>query len=340
MHPSLKQNKDILMNNTPLVSVIVPIYMVEDYLEKAVNSILRQTYNNLEIILIDDGSTDNCPKICDTYKSLDHRIIVIHQDNVGVADARNVGLDIAKGQFIVFVDSDDYIHPRMIEILIAPILEGKAQMSVCSYKEVWTKDTEENEESIAIEYTFLKNRQEKWEYFFGNKMTEFVVAWNKIYPRKFFSEIRFPSGRFYEDEVTICKLLDKAGIIAYIEKPLYYYLRREDSITLRPYGRHSLDKLVAYKGKVSYHMQKKYYDWAERDLYQYKLQIIRCEKSIKECDETFKEDYLNALKEYRNTVKSSVFKLPISLKRKIAYIASAYVPSFYNKYYYHKGAVN
>ena len=127
----------------PLITVIVPIYHVEKYLHRCVDSILNQTYENLEIILVDDGSGDACSSICDEYAGRDSRIVVIHKENGGLSDARNAGIEIAKGQYLAFVDSDDYIHKDMYKILMKEILESNAEVSICSYKYVY--DNKEKE---------------------------------------------------------------------------------------------------------------------------------------------------------------------------------------------------
>lgn len=223
-----------------MVSIIVPIYKVEAYLEKCIQSIQNQTYKEVEIILVDDGSPDGCGKICDAYAEEDARIKVIHKENGGLSDARNKGLDIAVGDYILFVDSDDYIHPQMVEILLTNLQYTDADMVVCGFKQVWEKD-----EVVFPEFTSnavaegIKGEAGKTvEVFRGqdvmnnlqykNLLT--VVAWNKLYKAELFQEIRYPKGRIHEDEFLTHHILHLCKKTAYIKEELYYYLQRSDSI--------------------------------------------------------------------------------------------------------------
>ena len=203
-----------------LISVIVPIYKVEAYLKKCIKSIQNQTYSNLEIILVDDGSPDGCGAICDRYAKEDTRIRVIHKENGGLSDARNKGLDIATGEYILFVDSDDYIHPQMVEILLQHLEVVDADMAVCGFKTV-----EENEEVIfdCFDICETAGREKKTEVVgidagevfegqavmnnlqYKNLLT--VVAWNKLYKAELFAELRYPKGRVQEDEFLVHHIL-------------------------------------------------------------------------------------------------------------------------------------
>ena len=183
------------INNTssPLVSVIVPIYMVEKYICECVNSIILQSYKNLEIILVDDGSPDRCPEICDEYAKQDSRIKVIHKPNGGLSDARNAGIEIAEGEYLSFVDSDDVIHHEMIEVLMQPLIENKElKMSACQCLYFNDGDifdtTQEIKPMVIIDYNV----------FFTKKL--WVTAWGKIYKKELFREIKYPVGRIHEDE--------------------------------------------------------------------------------------------------------------------------------------------
>ena len=189
-----------------LISVIVPIYKVEKYLEKCILNIVNQTYSNLEIILVDDGSPDNSGKICDEYARKDSRIKVVHKLNGGLSDARNAGIEIATGKYIAFVDSDDYIEEKMISKLYDLLKANDADVSacnICKFYEDKEIELDENEEIVksyppeqAILLTILDDS-------FGN------YAWNKLYRSELFSDVRFPFKRRYEDIATIYKILDK-----------------------------------------------------------------------------------------------------------------------------------
>ncbi|MCH5275271.1 MAG: glycosyltransferase [Lachnospiraceae bacterium] len=210
------------------ISVIIPIYNVEAYLEKCVTSVRCQSYQNLEIILVDDGSPDHCGAFCDRYAGEDSRIKVLHKENGGLSDARNKGLDIATGEYILFVDSDDFIHPEMIEILYHNLQAAEADISVCGFLSV-----EEGEEvSLALP------GDSKTEVFGGEEVMHClqhrnlltVVAWNKLYKRSLFAELRYPKGKLHEDEFLIHHLLHQCKRIVYTDGKLYYYLQRSGSI--------------------------------------------------------------------------------------------------------------
>lgn len=210
-----------------LISVIVPIYKVEIYLENCIKSIVNQTYENLQIILVEDGSPDRCGNICDKYEQLDSRIIVIHKENGGVSDARNTGLDASTGKYIIFIDSDDYIHPQMIQVLMSNLKQYDTDISICSYKLVKDMNSINNEYS---NHTVIYNNVEALSNMYNDLYITTVVAWNKVYKRSLFEGIQFPKGKVHEDEFTIYKLLYKANKIVYTDAVLYYYLQRNTSI--------------------------------------------------------------------------------------------------------------
>lgn len=209
-----------------MISIIVPVYMVEQYLDKCIISILNQTYKDLQIILVDDGSSDQCGKICDLYREKDSRICVIHKPNGGLSDARNAGLDVAKGEYIGFVDSDDYIAPHMYEILLSNLLETNSDISVCSFQ--WLKEDEmpeipgENNLYVFEGHSILQQLIE------NNLNT--VVAWNKLYKKEVFNKERYEVGRIHEDEFIIHRLLIRTKRIVYTECKLYNYIKHKDSI--------------------------------------------------------------------------------------------------------------
>ena len=212
---------------SPKISVIVPVYNVEDYLDRCVQSIINQTYKNLEIILVDDGSPDNCGRICDEYAIKDNRIKVIHKENGGLSDARNTGINVATGDFFGFVDSDDFIHPEMYETLLLNILKDDVDISVCYFEKV-TDDIVVFDKS---DYKVLTiNNLAALDQLFTFGSINIVIAWNKLYKRDLFYGIQYPQGRIREDEFTTYKLLYRAKRIGIVERAMYYYFQREGSI--------------------------------------------------------------------------------------------------------------
>ncbi|WP_051217003.1 glycosyltransferase family 2 protein [Butyrivibrio fibrisolvens] len=210
----------------PLITVIVPVYNVEIYLNRCVNSIIEQNYKNLEVILVDDGSTDESGAICDEYSQRDPRITVIHKENGGLSSAKNAGLDIMTGEYVTFVDSDDYVSSDYVDYLYTMILKYKADMSICQLKRVFNY------------ITALEIRKEQLECFDG-----VTAAKHYLYQRKFtasshckmykawlFDGIRYPVGYYYEDMAVICQLLLKTSTVIVSNQQKYYYLQRTDSI--------------------------------------------------------------------------------------------------------------
>lgn len=211
--------------STPFISVIVPIYKVEPYLRKCLDSIVGQTYANLEIILVDDGSPDGCGAICDEYAARDERIRVIHKENGGVSSARNVGLAAATGAWIGWVDPDDWIEPDMFAYLLSNALAFHAEIAICSRYE------ERRRRSV----------------FLGWKKTEVIGTeeamfrlledcamqnhlWDKLYRRELYEGFCFPEGRTYEDVAAVYRLFERAKKIVCLSEAKYHYLQRADSI--------------------------------------------------------------------------------------------------------------
>ena len=209
-----------------LISIIVPVYNVEKYLERCVNSIINQTYKNIEIILVNDGSTDNSGNICDKFGKKDSRIKIIHKSNGGLSDARNAGLKIAKGEYIGFVDSDDYIKEDMFETLYNLNKEHNSEISIVSYYEYYNDKLIAVRDSKKLE-VFNKISAIK-ELLIDTKIQSY--AWNKLFKKELFENLEFPTNKNFEDIATTLLLFEKANKIVLLEDPKYYYLRRDNSI--------------------------------------------------------------------------------------------------------------
>lgn len=222
-----------MSNKDKLISIIVPIYKVEKYLKKCIESILKQTYKNIEIILVDDGSPDNCGKICDDYKQMDKRIKVIHKNNGGLSEARNYGIREARGDYLLFVDSDDFIAENICEILINNINKYSADMAICNFYYVFeNKKAIKNEMSSKKDVQVLEKENIIREYFL-NYSVDLNVAWNKLYKKDIFkgkNAILFPVGKLHEDTYIMYKIYYNLNRLVRINKPLYYYRQRNDSI--------------------------------------------------------------------------------------------------------------
>ncbi|WP_019242603.1 MULTISPECIES: glycosyltransferase family 2 protein [Bacillus] len=243
-----------------LISVIVPIYNVEKYLKRCVDSILNQTYGNIEVILVDDGSIDQSSKICDEYAELDQRIRVIHQKNQGLSAARNCGIDFAKGNFIAFVDSDDSIHEQMYEILHRNIKKYNADISICNYNRGYKNFNNENNINKMKESIIVCNKIESMMNM-NNSLGEItIVAWNKLYRKGLFENIRFKVGKIHEDEFIIHRLLEKVTSVVYTSLPLYNYMQRDSSITRKKFNIKRLDVFEALEDRMDFFLEKGYKD--------------------------------------------------------------------------------
>lgn len=206
------------------LSVIMPVYKAEEYIYKAVDSILNQTYANLEVILVDDGSPDNCGKICDEYAEKDSRVKVIHKKNGGQADARNFGIEAASGEFIGFVDSDDYIEPYMYQEMIDYMQQNSLDIVCGDTKQI--KGKKIKFKPRHKENLIWNNNEAICENLSGSLDN---AVTNKIYKRKVIGDIRFPKGRVYEDVATIYKFIYNADRVGYLAKGYYYYIKRKGS---------------------------------------------------------------------------------------------------------------
>lgn len=240
----------------PLISIIVPIYGVEDYLKRCVDSLLVQTYENLEIILVDDGSPDGCPAICDEYARMDRRIRVIHQENAGLSGARNSGIKLAKGEYLAFVDSDDYVTPDFIEALYGLTEETGCLIAQCRFAYVQGGPLSGGESRSFRIY----RGESLMEQLYGSEdeATYFVVAWNKLYRRDLFEHIRYPEGRIHEDEATTYLLFHEGKKLAFLDRALYgYYTKNSGSITAR-FSEKRLQWLTAHEERIEFFKRNGY----------------------------------------------------------------------------------
>lgn len=250
------------MINNDLISIVVPVYNVEKYVKYCVESIVNQKYNNLEIILVDDGSTDNSGKICDEYSKLDNRIKVIHKENGGLADARNVGISYATGEYIGFVDSDDYIHPDFYQTLYDLLLDNNADISECQFLRIAVEKIEDaknildsENSKVVNEYKIEKNI-DALRNLYGPRLKPYiqkVVVWNKLYKKSLFNDVEFPVGKLHEDEFTTYKILSKCTNIVSTNLYLHGYMQTKNSIMRNVIKQKRIDdNLGAYEEAVKF----------------------------------------------------------------------------------------
>lgn len=301
-----------------LISVIVPVYQVENYLNQCIESIIEQTYTNLEIILIDDGSKDNCPQICDDWSIKDKRIKVIHKKNGGLSDARNVGLDIAKGKYIAFIDSDDWVDSRYIELLYNSLIKSEADISACSIQKVYDADSVDPY-NLNPKLQLVTPKEAIKDILYDRRFK--TVAWNKLYSKEILSGERFIVGRIHEDEFFSYKVFDKDQKLVFVDASLYKYRQRSGSIMSSPSLKH-LDLLDAYLNRIKF-LENNYTDLASKDKLNFCIACINFYKDFLKSDSDFKKIALNRIKNYRRKVKFNIKEFNVlSWKEKIYVIFS------------------
>lgn len=233
-----------------IVSIIVPVFNVERYLPRCLESIFAQTYRNINVILVDDGSTDESGRICDEAATVDARFTVIHKVNGGLSDARNSGLGAANGKWVFFLDSDDYISPYCIETMLGVAHASEAEIVECMFVPI---DNTTNMEWERPTGGYELYRQPKALERFLDYNGTWIMAWNKLYRMNLFDEIRFPVGKLNEDEFTIPYLVEKTLVYASLEEPLYAYVQREGSIMHSAFSSRKLDGLEALLLRFNYY---------------------------------------------------------------------------------------
>ena len=307
------------MGNNDLITVVIPIYNVDKYLEKCVESVINQTYKNIEIILVDDGSTDESGKICDDYKEKDSRIEVIHKKNGGLSDARNFGIEQATGKYITFIDSDDIVEKDYIEYLYNLIKKYNSEISICAYSILM-----ESGKKIDNGKGYCEEKLTKLEALdrMLNEKGYSVSACAKLYDVELFKNVRYPIGKLCEDNGTTYKLFDKADTIAYGNESKYYYFKRKGSIMLSSFNEKKFD-MIELTDEMCDYIDSKYpelKDTTERRRLYSRFNVLRqmvCSKKLD--DNLIKKE--NEIIEWIKVRKKEILKNPKSSKRdKIAII--------------------
>ena len=312
-----------MKKNIEKISVIIPMYKVEKYLKKCIESVLKQTYTNLEIILVDDGSPDNCGEICEEYKKKDSRIKVIHKENGGLSDARNKGIDVATGKYVTFIDSDDFIEKNYVEFLYNLIRKYNADISIGSHKIIYN--------NIIIDKSTYKEFSENSEKILEKILYDDGVdlsAWGKLYKIKLFDGIRFPKGRLYEDSATTYKLIHLANVIAVSSRPIYNYVMRNNSISQGDFNLKKME-LITSTNEMTDFIKKEYPNLEmacnRRMMWAYLRTLSQLAKSKKRNKEVEKQ-LLYYIKKNRNKVLKDK---KISNRDKIGIYVSMFGFKFY-----------
>ncbi len=280
---------------TEMISVIVAIYNIEAFVERGVSSIVGQSYRNLEIILVDDGSTDASGEICDRLSKTDERIVVVHKENGGLADARNTGMALAKGSLIAFVDGDDYIDGDMYEKMLSAMLSQNADAAVCRYRRVYKDHTEDASTNRAAVF----EGEEALQYYVEEQEAYDIqnAAWNKLYRRAVLEQLSFPTGKWYEDIMFTTKALSRTPRCVYLDSACYnYIIDREGSIMNVQINAHTFtDHIPAYQEKTDFLLRLGRQDLADIHAYFFYKRLLLFYNQVKKSTIPEKKQYLDKI---------------------------------------------
>ena len=311
------------------ISVVVPVYKVRDYLRRCVDSILRQSFRNFELILVDDGSPDDCGKICDEYAQVDNRVCVIHQENQGLSEARNTGIEWAinnsDSEWITFIDSDDWVHEDYLKILLETALKYDVDLSICNCVKTSEYSVEIEETEISV-LTF--SPEDFWCF------RQYGGAWAKLYKKKHFQEIRYPKGLLYEDIFVTYRLLFMQKKVVYTENPLYFYYLRDDSITKSAWNPRVMAQLKGMKEQMDFYKKNGYTRAYNVTIKNFLIDIKNQIEAAKLLRKEYLKEYvwLNALYKM-NLIKYSKF-LPIKENTNMYRYGFPIFTKLYKKYTY------
>lgn len=304
-----------VINMKDLISVVVPVYNVENYVKECLDSILGQSYGNLQIIIVNDGSTDQSGKICEDYIKNDLRVEYIYQENRGLSAARNTGISRAKGKYICFVDSDDYIDFRYIECLYRGLKSCNADLCMCEY----IRDGNFEHTSLSELQYDIHNGKEMMRKYFSFDILFMNVAWNKLYKKEVFLEEKFPEGMLYEDFVLNAHVMYKCEKIAVCHQKLYHYRRTDNSITISKFTEKKLDVLKQIENRMLFFEEIGEKEIYNRFLQEYEVMNLkyyyRCKKNdipnkLSICCELrkkYKSYFLSTIKAKENKLLKKIY---------------------------------
>lgn len=312
------------------ISIIVPVYNLEKLLPICIDSILDQTFEDFELILVNDGSTDKSGEICDEYSNQDTRITVIHKKNQGVSSARNTGLEVAKGDYIGFVDGDDYINKYMYEILYKNASKHSSDMVICSYKNVYEGQLHATGKIDSIANKQHLNNIESLKQMYLNKSSyiSYVVPWNKLYKKCLFAHIKYEVGNIYDDETVAHKLLYNSRKVTFIPTKLYYYLQRDGSQMNSTFHIKRFDKVYALKAREVFFRKKNEFEIHQKALKHYmemffwyyylaKSKLNYIDNDLKQLKNTFDQSLISLLKHKEIGRKQKIMCVLFSLNPKL-----------------------
>ncbi|MDO4556969.1 MAG: glycosyltransferase family 2 protein [Lachnospiraceae bacterium] len=241
----VRHGKEVMNNMEDLISIILPVYNVEEYVEECLTSLVHQTYKNIEIIVIDDGSTDKSGAICDEWINKDSRISVYHIENSGVSSARNKGIELSRGKYIGFVDPDDYVHPNYCEFLLDALIHSHADFAVCKELSFVASESLTTDAYELGYHAKIKSQKETRQHFLDDFLGPIAWVWNKLYLREIIGDTRFVPGRKAQDLMFNAELMSKINSTVWLDEKLYFYRQREGSVCAKETLKSILDWMYA-----------------------------------------------------------------------------------------------
>ncbi|MBR3819604.1 MAG: glycosyltransferase family 2 protein [Clostridia bacterium] len=318
----------------PEISVVVPVYKVSEYLKRCVDSILAQTYTSFDLILIDDGSPDDCGEICDRYQNADNKVHVIHQENQGLAEARNVGIEWAlknsDSKWITFIDSDDWIHQDYLKLLYETAIKYSVDLSICNCIKTPELNIEEPEVNGN---TKIFAPEDFWCF------RQYGGAWAKLYKKSHFENIRYPKGLLYEDIFVTYRLIFMQSKVAYIETPLYFYFLRDDSITKSQWNPRVLAQFDGMKQQLEFFKKNNYKRAYEITARNYLLHIKNNTESCKTVKNKYPKEYKKLKRMYKSNLVRFHKLLPIRNNINLYRYGFPWIVKLYKKFTYIKELV-
>lgn len=307
----------------PKVSVIVPVYKVEEYLPRCLDSLAAQTYSNLEIVLVDDGSPDNCGKLCDEFAHNRPNVLVLHQNNQGLSAARNRGVEISNGDYITFVDSDDYISADYVEYLMSMILKYHCDISAGRYVPVYRNGTPDIKKTRECQ-ELLSNAEALIEALYSVKFG--VSAWAKMYKRELVERYPFPHGKLFEELATTYKIIGDSASVAYGNRNIYFYVQRPGSV-MSSIGRRELYGLEA-AGDLLKYAERRFPNAVHAAKVRYEIKVIQYMPAVFSRKEN--EHYFNFLRKEAGKYFKDVFpdkKAGLNFNIKLCAVMAGIVPA-------------
>lgn len=297
-----------------LISVIIPIYNRQDYLEKCFESILNQTYENLEIILVDDGSSDGSLQICEKYANCDSRIKIVHKKNGGLSSARNAGLEIATGEWISFIDSDDSINLNFYSLLKEVADKENSDIVQCEMESVPSQKLT----SSIYQYQLITfSGEQALEEFYGRKYTVFKSSCNKIFRKYLFENVQYPEGHIFEDRWVANELYYQSKRVTYIDIPLYYYTVNENGIMHQNASKKNYDTCLLYLNHYEYFINKGEEKMAALAIRQFFISLLNLRYVLKRFSNIYNEERNVLLRLYRENIDKLWKSTQLSINYKV-----------------------